>query len=173
MNGFGAQGGPRNGPNPVTYPFKNFDGTVTVGKQRSGQRVYDINVDGVAHYGLYPDWVEDLRKQAGDEIIRDLARGPEAYLQMWERAEGIPTGCRPPAPASPAAASPAPGWAPATPRCCGARASRSAAAPGRGATACRAVAARDGWPWRSRAAAASRSWGARARATRRAGSAPA
>jgi microsomal dipeptidase-like Zn-dependent dipeptidase len=95
MNGFGAQGGPRNGPNPVTYPFKNFDGTVTVGKQRSGQRVYDINVDGVAHYGLYPDWVEDLRKQAGDEIIRDLARGPEAYLQMWERAEGIKTGCRP------------------------------------------------------------------------------
>jgi microsomal dipeptidase-like Zn-dependent dipeptidase len=95
MNGFGAQGGPRNGPNPVTYPFKNFDGTVTVGKQRSGQRVYDINVDGVAHYGLYPDWVEDLRKQAGEEIIRDLARGPEAYLQMWERADGIPTGCRP------------------------------------------------------------------------------
>ena len=28
MNGFGAQGGPRNGPNPVTYPFKSFDGTV-------------------------------------------------------------------------------------------------------------------------------------------------
>ena len=95
MNGFGAQGGPRNGPDPVTYPFKNFDGTVTVGKQHSGQRVYDINVDGVAHYGLYPDWVEDLRKQAGDEIVRDLARGSEAYLQMWERAQGIPTGCRP------------------------------------------------------------------------------
>jgi len=95
MNGFGAQGGPRNGPNPVTYPFKSFDGAVTLDKQRSGQRVYDINVDGVAHYGLYPDWVEDLRKQAGDEILQDLARGSEAYLQMWERAEGIPTGCRP------------------------------------------------------------------------------
>ena len=24
-----------------------------------------------------------------------MARGAEAYLQMWERAEGIPTGCRP------------------------------------------------------------------------------
>jgi hypothetical protein len=95
MNGFGSQGGPRGGPNPVTYPFKSFDGRVTLGKQRSGQRVYDINVDGVAHYGLYPDWVEDLRKQAGEAIIRDLGRGSEAYLQMWERAEGIPTGCRP------------------------------------------------------------------------------
>ncbi len=95
MNGFGHQGPPRNGPDPVAYPFKNFDGTVIVGKQRSGQRVFDINVDGVAHYGLYPDWVEDLRKQAGGEIVRDLGRGSEAYLQMWERAEGIPTGCRP------------------------------------------------------------------------------
>ncbi|HYH89206.1 MAG TPA: Coagulation factor 5/8 type domain-containing protein [Solirubrobacteraceae bacterium] len=95
MNGFGAQGPPRNGPNPVTYPFKSWDGKVTIDKQHSGQRVYDINVDGVAHYGLYPDWVEDLRHLAGQEIIDDLGRGAEAYLQMWERADGIPTGCRP------------------------------------------------------------------------------
>jgi hypothetical protein len=95
MNGFGAQGGPRNGPNPVTYPFKNWDGTVTVGQQHSGQRVYDINKDGVAHYGLYPDWVEDVRHIAGQAIVDDLGRGAEAYLQMWERADGIKTGCRP------------------------------------------------------------------------------
>jgi microsomal dipeptidase-like Zn-dependent dipeptidase len=92
MNGFGAQGAPRGSDvaNPVTYPFKSFDGKQTIDKQRSGERVYDINVDGVAHYGLYPDWVEDLRKLAGDEIVDDMARGPEAYLQMWERAEGVP-----------------------------------------------------------------------------------
>jgi hypothetical protein len=95
MNGFGAQGPPRNGPNPVRYPFKSFDGKVTIEQQRSGQRVYDINVDGVAHYGLYPDWVEDLRRQAGQAIVDDLGRGAEAYLQMWERADGIPAGCRP------------------------------------------------------------------------------
>ena len=53
MNGFGAQGGPR-GAATVTYPFKSFDGKLTIDKQGSGQRVYDINVDGVAHYGLYP-----------------------------------------------------------------------------------------------------------------------
>ena len=89
MNGFGAQGHARNGPNPVTYPFKSWDGKQTIQQQRSGQRVYDINKDGVAHYGLYPDWVEDLRKQAGSQIVKDLARGSEAYLQMWERAEGV------------------------------------------------------------------------------------
>ena len=90
MNGFAHQGDPRGGPNPVTYPFKSFDGKQTIGKQVSGQRVYDVNVDGVAHYGLLPDWLEDNRHLAGDEIVRDLGRGAEAYLQMWERAEGVP-----------------------------------------------------------------------------------
>lgn len=90
-NGFGAQGGPRgaDAPNPVTYPFTGFGGT-TIDQQRSGTRVYDINTDGVAHYGLYPDWIEDLRRLAGDEIIEDMARGAEAYLQMWERSIGVP-----------------------------------------------------------------------------------
>ena len=89
MNGFGAQGNARNGPNPVTYPFKSWDGKQTINQQKSGDRLYDINKDGVAHYGLYPDWIEDLRKQAGNGIVRDMARGSEAYLQMWERAEGV------------------------------------------------------------------------------------
>ncbi len=91
MNGFGAQGPPRGAdvPNPVTYPFRSFDGKVTLDRQRSGQRVFDINTDGVAHYGLYPDWIEDLRMQAGDRIVRDMGRGAEAYLEMWERADGI------------------------------------------------------------------------------------
>ena len=88
-NGFGAQGAPREGGN-VTYPFKSFDGKVTINRQRSGQRTFDINTDGVAHYGLYPDWIEDLRKQAGNGIVNDMVRGSEAYLQMWERAEGVP-----------------------------------------------------------------------------------
>ncbi|MDQ3741412.1 MAG: peptidase [Actinomycetota bacterium] len=92
MNGFGSQGNPRGAevPNPVTYPFKSFVGDVTFDKQRSGERVYDINVDGVDHYGLYPDWIEDLRKLAGDQIVEDMARGAESYLQMWERAVGVP-----------------------------------------------------------------------------------
>lgn len=98
MNGFGSQGDPRGRdvPNPVTYPFKSFDGSVAFDRQRSGERVYDINVDGVDHYGLYPDWIEDLRKLAGDEIIEDMARGSEGYLQMWERAVGVPVNrCQP------------------------------------------------------------------------------
>jgi microsomal dipeptidase-like Zn-dependent dipeptidase len=96
VNGFSAQGNPRgaDADNPVTYPFTGFGG-VTIDQQHSGTRTYDINTDGVAHYGLYPDWIEDLRRQAGDEIIEDMVRGPEAFLQMWERAIGIaPDACR-------------------------------------------------------------------------------
>lgn len=91
VNGFSAQGRPRGAeaPNHVHYPFTGFGG-VTVDQQESGTYTYDINTDGVAHYGLYPDWIEDLRTQAGDGILEDMERGPEAYLQMWERAIGVP-----------------------------------------------------------------------------------
>jgi hypothetical protein len=91
-NGFGSQGDPRPGGN-VTYPFTGLDGAMTFEQQHSGTaadgRTYDINADGVTHYGMYPDWLEDLNKIAGDEISQDMNRGAEAYLQMWERTYGI------------------------------------------------------------------------------------
>jgi hypothetical protein len=98
INGLGAQGNPRgaNVKNPVTYPFAGLGG-VLVYKQVSGKRVYDINTDGVAHYGLYPDWLQDLKMIAGPNILTDMYRGPEAYLQMWERAYGAkPDACMSP-----------------------------------------------------------------------------
>ncbi|MFA9430749.1 hypothetical protein [Egicoccus sp. AB-alg2] len=94
INGFATQGGPRGGEDPVIYPFEGFGG-VSIDRQISGQRMFDVNVDGVAHYGLYPDWIEDLRRQAGEDIVADLERGPETYLQTWERAlGGTPNACR-------------------------------------------------------------------------------
>ena len=73
--------------NPVRYPFRSFDGGSVIDRQRSGTRTYDINTDGVDHYGLYSDWIEDLRLVAGAQIVEDLANGAEAYLQMWARTE--------------------------------------------------------------------------------------
>ncbi len=91
-NGLGGQGAPREpaAGEGVDYPFTAPGGAV-VDRQVSGTREpYDIDVDGVAHYGLYPDWLEDLHALAGDQITTDMLRGPEAYLQMWERALGVP-----------------------------------------------------------------------------------
>ncbi len=92
IEGFGSQGGPRPdaAKNPVNYPFKGLDPAVTIKQGRSNTRVWDINKDGVAQYGLYPDWIEDLRQIGGDAIVEDLARGAENYVQMWERADGVP-----------------------------------------------------------------------------------
>jgi hypothetical protein len=93
QNGFATQLGPRQGSN-VKYPFKSFDGGVTFQRQRSGSRVFDFNRDGVAHYGMFADWYQDLRNVGGPAITRDMTRGAEAYLQTWERAEGIGFGCK-------------------------------------------------------------------------------
>jgi hypothetical protein len=94
-NGFGSQGEPRNPTEEtdVDYPFTGLDGAVTFDQQKSGTeaegRTYDINTDGVNHYGLYADWLEDLEQIKGPAIAEDMNRGAEAYLQMWERTFGI------------------------------------------------------------------------------------
>ena len=88
-NGLGKQAAPRPGAltdNPVTYPFSSFDGARTVHQSRWGTRLWDFNLAGASHYGLFVDWIEDMKHVAGQEIVDDLANGAEAYLQMWERA---------------------------------------------------------------------------------------
>ena len=58
-------------------------------------RTYDINADGVAHYGLFADWFREVALAAearhadrggGEALIADMLNGSEAYLQLWERA---------------------------------------------------------------------------------------
>jgi hypothetical protein len=93
LGGLATQGAPvpPDSPARVTYPFKSLDGAVTVDRQRTGQRIFDYSNEGVAHYGLYADWTDEVRKLGGPQIVDDLLNGPEAYLQMWERAVGVPS----------------------------------------------------------------------------------
>ena len=79
----------------VKYPFKSYDGRMTVRQSSTAERTWDFNSDGVAHYGLYLDWLQELRTKLGRPFVRDMLRGPEAYLQMWERAAGVPFPARP------------------------------------------------------------------------------
>jgi hypothetical protein len=73
----------------ISYPFKSYDGTVTFDRQKTGDRTFDFTKEGVAHYGLYAEWFEDLRRVGGEQFADDMWQGAEAYLQMWERAVGI------------------------------------------------------------------------------------
>ena len=76
------------GPTEVQlrYPFKAFRGDVTFGRQRTGARVFDLNADGVAHYGLLADLIADVgRRPGGRRALGTLFRSAEAYLDMWQR----------------------------------------------------------------------------------------
>ena len=75
----------------LTYPFKGIDGKVTFERQKTGERTFDYTKDGVAHYGLYADWFADLARIGGPKLVKDMLAGSESYLEMWERADGIPT----------------------------------------------------------------------------------
>jgi microsomal dipeptidase-like Zn-dependent dipeptidase len=90
INGIHAQAPPRTDAAtlPLKYPFKSYDGRITFDKQRTGQRVFDLNVDGVSHYGLYPDYLADIQQlPGGEEALQAIFRSAEGYLQLWERSE--------------------------------------------------------------------------------------
>ncbi|MET8683262.1 discoidin domain-containing protein [Streptomyces sp. NPDC004732] len=89
MNGLGGWPAPRGGdaPNPVKYPFRSTDGGSVVDKQTTGERTWNFNTDGAAHYGMVPDWIEDIRNVGGKEVVDDLFSGAESYLSTWGNSE--------------------------------------------------------------------------------------
>jgi len=55
-------------------------------RQRSGERVYDLDADGVGHYWLYADLLADMQEQTGRAVLGPHFRSTEGYLRTWERA---------------------------------------------------------------------------------------
>jgi hypothetical protein len=52
------------------------------------RRDFDINIDGMAHYGLLPDMLQDVRNCGLKvEDFEPLFRGAEDYVRMWEKCE--------------------------------------------------------------------------------------
>jgi hypothetical protein len=86
--GFSSLPGPRQdaAQAPLTYPFVCKVGKVRFQRQRTGNRTFDLNTDGVAHYGLIADLLADMQQHGGRPALRSLYRSAEAYLRMWELA---------------------------------------------------------------------------------------
>lgn len=97
MNGVGGRPAPRGtgAGNQVTYPFTSVDGGSTIDKQVSGERTWDVNADGAAHYGMLPDAVEELRKLGGQDVVNEMYRGAETYLDTWAATEQHQSQARP------------------------------------------------------------------------------
>lgn len=94
INGIHAQSEPRDdaATNPLPYPFTSYGGNVVFERQVTGERTFDLNTDGVAHYGLYPDYIADIqRTPGGPQALKYLFRSAEAYIQAMERAEAART----------------------------------------------------------------------------------
>ena len=90
VNGLGDQAYARDdaAQHPVVYPLTALNGA-TLDRFTMGQRTFDINVDGVATYGLQADWTVDVVLAAGAEgpLLREqLMSGAEAYVRVWEAA---------------------------------------------------------------------------------------
>ena len=88
MGGIGHQAPARDdaATNPLLYPFITEEG-VEINKQTTGNRTFDLNNEGLAHYGLVADHIQDIREQTPARIYDSVMNSAEAYLQMWERAE--------------------------------------------------------------------------------------
>ena len=88
MSGLGGQPGARGNAatDPLRYPFTNEFGLV-FDRQVSGNRTFDLNRDGMAHYGMLADQMQDIRERSGKEVYEAVMKSAEGYLQMWERTE--------------------------------------------------------------------------------------
>ena len=72
----------------VSYPFAPYAGTGIIDHLRTGDRVFDINYDGLANYGLIPDFIQEVRNVGlTDEDLKPLFNSAEAYIRMWEKIE--------------------------------------------------------------------------------------
>lgn len=76
------------------FPLPSVDTTVHVTynkdltKCTTGNKTWDINQDGFAHYGLFPDYIESW-KLAGMESteFESFMHSAEHFTQMWEKCE--------------------------------------------------------------------------------------
>jgi microsomal dipeptidase-like Zn-dependent dipeptidase len=55
-----------------------------------GGRQFDFNLDGLAHYGLLPDFLQDLSNNgANPTALAPLFRSAEDYIRLWEKCEKL------------------------------------------------------------------------------------
>lgn len=77
-NGFYPLPGPPTASERITY------GT-TLTKATMGTKTWDFNAEGVAHYGLMPDYLESCKKKMSAAEQTSFHSAAERFAQMWEK----------------------------------------------------------------------------------------
>jgi microsomal dipeptidase-like Zn-dependent dipeptidase len=53
---------------------------------KTGHKAWDYNKDGVAHYGLLPDFLKHVEQlEGGAKVVQQLNQSAEHFAQMWEK----------------------------------------------------------------------------------------
>lgn len=83
----------------MPYPFTGIMGG-TFDRQVTGQRTFDFNTDGEAHYGLLADFFADLTYGGGMTTaeLDPLLNSAETYIRLWENVNNSDQPPPPPAP---------------------------------------------------------------------------
>jgi hypothetical protein len=78
-------------PNPQ-HPIN--EGVSLLSRSETGDRTWDYNFDGVAHYGMFVDFLRDVRTWGGTATITgkqifddQMMYGAENFYRMWLKAE--------------------------------------------------------------------------------------
>ena len=71
----------------VAYPFAPHGAAGSLGRMQVANRTFDYNFDGLANVGMYPDFIEDLKKNGlTDADLAPLFGSAEAYIRIWASA---------------------------------------------------------------------------------------
>jgi microsomal dipeptidase-like Zn-dependent dipeptidase len=74
--------------NMVSYPFRAITTGVELDRSVVGNKIFNINEDGLAHIGMFPDFIADLQQIGlSNYDLAPLLNSVEGYIQLWEKAE--------------------------------------------------------------------------------------
>jgi len=87
MNGRSlALGSDINGFIPAPIQMTRILYTQNFPRARMGPVTWDYNRDGVAHYGMLPDFMRALENAGGTSEVQVLFNGAQAFFETWSRA---------------------------------------------------------------------------------------
>ena len=72
--------------NQVTYPFVAVASGVQLPNSKVGNKVFNFNVDGLAHVGMLPDLIADFQALGlTDRDLEPLLNSAQGYIDVWRK----------------------------------------------------------------------------------------